>query len=217
MPDPTSVSASEREGRPATGIKAALALIAAVEGELAALRRADLRGRLVAAAARIKRPNPVLCVVGEFKQGKSSLVNALLGEAICPVDDDLATSTLTLIYHAPTPIAHLRRSRDGKAVVEEVAIAVLPDLVTERGDPASETGSSASTSGFPAPSSSAVSSSSTHPGRVAFAAVTPRPRSRSSATSTGSSSSPMPVPSCPDPSSTSCARRSSGVPSSSVP
>lgn len=151
MPNPTSVSASEREGRPAAESKAALALIAAAEGELAALRRADLRGRLVAAAARIKRPSPVLCVVGEFKQGKSSLVNALLGEAICPVDDDLATSTLTLIYHAPTPIAHLRRSRDGKPVVEEVAIALLPDLVTERGDPAVRDGIQRVDVGLPSP------------------------------------------------------------------
>ena len=42
---------------------------------------------------------PIVCVVGEFKQGKSSLVNGLLGQAICPVDDDLATSAITLVRY----------------------------------------------------------------------------------------------------------------------
>ena len=50
--------------------------------------------------ARLRRPATVVCVVGEFKQGKSSLVNALLGQAVCPVDDDLATSAITLVRYA---------------------------------------------------------------------------------------------------------------------
>jgi len=38
-------------------------------------------------------------VTGEFKQGKSSLVNGLLGVDVCPVDDDIATAVPTLIKH----------------------------------------------------------------------------------------------------------------------
>ena len=48
------------------------------------------------------RPETILVVVGEFKQGKSSIVNGLLGEQLCPVDDDIATAALTVVsaHHA---------------------------------------------------------------------------------------------------------------------
>jgi hypothetical protein len=42
-------------------------------------------------------------VVGEFKQGKSLLVNALVGAPVCPVHDDIATSVATVVSHAPSP------------------------------------------------------------------------------------------------------------------
>ena len=67
------------------------------------LERPDLAQRATAAAARLERPNTVVCVVGEFKQGKSSLVNGLLGRTICPVDDDLATSAITLVRYGDEP------------------------------------------------------------------------------------------------------------------
>ncbi|HWP64248.1 MAG TPA: dynamin family protein [Candidatus Binatia bacterium] len=137
--------------RPTVATDAALALIEAATREAAGLARPDLRERLAAAGARIRRPGPVLCVVGEFKQGKSSLVNALLGTSVCPVDDDLATSTLTLLHHAEAPIVHVHRSRDGKRVVETVELAALPELVTERGDPAARRGIQRVDVGLPNP------------------------------------------------------------------
>lgn len=39
----------------------------------------------------------VLLVCGEFKRGKSSFVNALLGQELCPVADGIATSTVSII------------------------------------------------------------------------------------------------------------------------
>ena len=69
------------------------------------LQRPDLAQRATAAAARLKRPSTIVCVVGEFKQGKSSLVNGLLGQAICPVDDDLATSAITLVRYGEQAVA----------------------------------------------------------------------------------------------------------------
>ena len=81
------------------------------------LDRKDLVDRATAAAARLDRPGTVVCVVGEFKQGKSSLVNALLGQAVCPVDDDLATSAITLVRFADEPGAVVRmRGDDGQPV-----------------------------------------------------------------------------------------------------
>jgi len=41
----------------------------------------------------------VLLVCGEFKRGKSSFVNALLGQELCPVADGIATSTVSIIRY----------------------------------------------------------------------------------------------------------------------
>jgi Dynamin family len=103
------------------------------------LQRPDLAQRATAAAARLKRPSTIVCVVGEFKQGKSSLVNGLLGQAICPVDDDLATSAITLVRFGEQAVATVKRKRDdGSAVSEAVAIEQLGDWVSEAGNPRNE-------------------------------------------------------------------------------
>ena len=103
------------------------------------LQRPDLAQRATAAAARLKRPSTIVCVVGEFKQGKSSLVNGLLGQTICPVDDDLATSAITLVRFGEQAVATVKRKReDGSAVSEAVAIDQLGDWVSEAGNPRNE-------------------------------------------------------------------------------
>lgn len=64
--------------------------------------RPDLVERLDELADRLTKPDSSALVMGEFKQGKSSLINALLATAICPVDDDLATTVPTVLYNSPT-------------------------------------------------------------------------------------------------------------------
>jgi ubiquinone biosynthesis protein UbiJ len=122
---------------PATGLDAAVPQLVAV---LQKLDRQDLVERATAAAARLKRPATVVCVVGEFKQGKSSLVNGLLGRQVCPVDDDLATAAITLLRYADEPAAAVRRRVDGKQVAERIGLDTLDDWVTEAGNPANERG-----------------------------------------------------------------------------
>ena len=102
---------------------------------VASLGREDLAGRLRVAAARVSRPTTIICVVGEFKQGKSSLVNALLGEGICPVDDDLATSALTLIRYGDERRVEIRRRVGEDTVVEVSAVESLSEWVSEAGNP----------------------------------------------------------------------------------
>ena len=100
------------------------------------LDRTDLARRATAAAARLDRPGTVVCVVGEFKQGKSSLVNALLGQHVCPVDDDLATSAITLIRYGDEPAAVVRAvGDDGQAAATRVTVDDLGDWVSETGNP----------------------------------------------------------------------------------
>jgi hypothetical protein len=76
-------------------------------------------------------------VVGEFKQGKSSLINALLGIDLCPVDDDIATSVPTGVRFADSPQARVffEPERDGvDGETEAIPVERVPDYVTEFAD-----------------------------------------------------------------------------------
>lgn len=111
-----------------------------------AIGRDDLASRLGWASARARRTARVACVVGEVNQGKSSLVNALVGRTICPVDDDVTTAVVTVLHHADElqVVAH----RPG-AAAEEVAVGRLADLLTERGNPENTLGLARIDVGFP--------------------------------------------------------------------
>jgi len=69
--------------------------------------RADLVARLQQNRRRLLDPRVRVLVVGEFKQGKSLLVNALVTASVCPVDDDVATAVPTVITHGEQPSAAL--------------------------------------------------------------------------------------------------------------
>ncbi len=101
-----------------------------------ALRHDDLAQRLHHARARLDEPSTVLYVAGEYKQGKSMLVNALVGSTICPVDDDLSTSTVTWLHHHDPAVARIRRHSDGAPVVEEIPLEDIWRYASERGNPA---------------------------------------------------------------------------------
>ena len=42
-----------------------------------------------------------LLVCGEFKRGKSTFVNALIGRHVCPTDPDICTSVVSIIKYGP--------------------------------------------------------------------------------------------------------------------
>ncbi|SFL63869.1 dynamin family protein [Geodermatophilus ruber] len=69
--------------------------------------RPDLHRRLEQARARNRAPSVRVLVVGESKQGKSSLVNALVGAPVCPVADDIATVVPTVVRSGEVPRAAL--------------------------------------------------------------------------------------------------------------
>lgn len=104
------------------------------------LGRDDLDKRTMAAAARLKRSSTIVCVVGEFKQGKSSLINGLLGRSLLPVDDDLATSVITLLKYGEEPSAVIRRREAGELRQEAIAPDSLVDWASERGNPRNSKG-----------------------------------------------------------------------------
>ncbi|RLK47925.1 dynamin family protein [Microbacterium telephonicum] len=69
--------------------------------------RDDLAEHLVHTRARLLDPYVRVLVVGEYKQGKSKLINALVGAPVCPVDDDIATRVATVVGYGDPPEAAL--------------------------------------------------------------------------------------------------------------
>lgn len=102
-----------------------------------AYQRDDLARRLEQTRRRLDDPEVRVLVVGEFKQGKSSLVNALLGTAICPVDDDVATCVPTIVRYASEPRAVLYFPSDvapGAPPAQEIRVDAIADHVSELGN-----------------------------------------------------------------------------------
>ncbi len=96
--------------------------------------RDDLLVRLDEVMWRADRAETLVCVVGEFKKGKSALVNAILGETACPVDDDLATAAVTVVRHDRAPSLTVRRRSDGGVVTEAAGPGEVTRWVVERED-----------------------------------------------------------------------------------
>jgi len=74
--------------------------------------RTDLTARLGTIRRQLADPAVHIVVAGEFKQGKSSLVNALIGANVCPVDDDVATALPTYVRYSEEPKAYLLHDGD---------------------------------------------------------------------------------------------------------
>ncbi|GAA3922356.1 dynamin family protein [Actinoplanes auranticolor] len=94
--------------------------------------RGDLAGRLDRAAAELGRGDVTVAVVGEFKQGKSTLVNALLRTDVCPVDPDVVTAVPTVLRYGREPTVTLQvPSDDGALEPVTVPFDQLSRYVTE--------------------------------------------------------------------------------------
>ena len=76
-----------------------------------------------------------VAVVGEFKRGKSTLVNALLQTAACPVDADIVTGVPTLVGYGEElrVLAHFQQPGESETT-KSVPFADLTALVSEHAD-----------------------------------------------------------------------------------
>ncbi|MCU1638944.1 MAG: Isoniazid-inducible protein iniA [Microbacteriaceae bacterium] len=105
--------------------------------------RQDLRQRLEQTLRRLLDPSIRVIVVGEFKQGKSQFINALVNAPVCPVDDDIATSVPTVVRHGEPPSAVIlipkvgAESANGEPALERRPIKIedLAAHVSEKGNP----------------------------------------------------------------------------------
>ncbi len=113
--------------------------------------RRDLTDRLSATQRRLADSDVRVLVVGEFKQGKSMLINALLDAPLCPIDDDVATAVPTVIRHGPETTASLvfgdsRTVNGGEERTRpstperrrSVPVGEIPAYITEAGNPENE-------------------------------------------------------------------------------
>ncbi len=73
-----------------------------------------------------------LVVFGEFKRGKTTFINALLGQALLPSAVVPLTSVVTILHYGPRAQAEVEYL-DGRR--EVVTSEALSDYVTERGNP----------------------------------------------------------------------------------
>ncbi len=139
-----TIRASPIEGSTAVGLRRALEELETLALEFHA---SDLAHRASQAKEPLERGEIWVVVVGQFKRGKSTLVNALLGEAVLPTGVVPVTSVVTHLRWAPE-----RRLRVILENEEEITAPVssLPDFVSEEGNSANHRGVSLVEVGLPA-------------------------------------------------------------------
>jgi len=74
-----------------------------------------------------------LAVLGQFKRGKSSLMNAIIGRDLLPTGVLPLTSAITVVKYGPKE--RLTIIKDGALYPEEVPLSSLAEYVTEKGNP----------------------------------------------------------------------------------
>lgn len=89
-----------------------------------------------------------LAVVGQFKRGKSTLVNALLGSPVLPTGVVPVTAVVTILEYGERARALVERQDGGE---EEVPLEAIADFVTEDRNPKNRRGVAAVIVRYPAP------------------------------------------------------------------
>jgi len=108
-------------------------VLAGALDELAALGTGQDREQIAALRDRLDAARLRVLVAGEAKRGKSTLINALVGRAVLPAGVTPLTAVATTVRYGDDPHAEVRFA-DGHE--EKQPLSALPDLVTERGNPA---------------------------------------------------------------------------------
>lgn len=88
-------------------------------------------------AERLDEGRCFVAVLGQFKRGKSTLINALAGAPLLPVGVAPVTSVVTIVRHGRN--AHARvRTRDGDW--QAIAVDQVPHYVSETDNPQNRRG-----------------------------------------------------------------------------
>jgi GTP-binding protein EngB required for normal cell division/uncharacterized coiled-coil protein SlyX len=87
-------------------------------------------------AARVAEGRFYVACVGQFKRGKSTFLNALVGDTVLPTGVVPVTSAITVLRHGPRGARV--RFQDGRT--EDIRVEALPGYVTERENPENRRG-----------------------------------------------------------------------------
>ncbi|HEY6331343.1 MAG TPA: dynamin family protein [Blastocatellia bacterium] len=125
------------------------ALIRAVD-RLSALARSrddgDTHARLSDLRRKLYDGDLTLVVLGQFKRGKSTLINALLGAELLPTAVVPLTSVVTVTRFAPEPGVTVAFAGGNNRSID---VSRLEDYITERGNPDNRKGVARVEVGFP--------------------------------------------------------------------
>lgn len=97
----------------------------------------DVAADAAALAERVREGRFHVAVVGQFKRGKSTLVNALVGDAVLPSGVVPVTAIVTVVRHGPRRLARVRLGDGGWREVDPSDLAAF---VSEEGNPGNAKG-----------------------------------------------------------------------------
>ncbi len=103
--------------------------LAAIAGEL---EDRDLAGEALAERQRLVEARFFAACVGQFKRGKSTLINALVGDPVLPVGVIPVTSVITILTYGETPTATVRLANGQSHVIP---VSTISEFVDERRNP----------------------------------------------------------------------------------
>lgn len=98
-----------------------------------ALGREEAGRQLDDLMAKLAEDHFTLAVLGQFKRGKSSLMNAIVGRELLPTGLLPLTSAITSLRFGPAE--RLLITRENSMFTDELPVSALPEYVTEKGNP----------------------------------------------------------------------------------
>lgn len=114
-----------------------LGLFPRIEAKLGADLPAEQHESLRRGRAVLADSSYLVLTVGEFKRGKSSLLNALIEQRLFPVDPDVATSTVCMLRWGETPAAQVYFLPGGEDEVapapKTIGLSEIPRYASEQG------------------------------------------------------------------------------------
>ena len=127
-------------------MEAALHTLLRIEGSCASHR--GLREKLLSLEQKLVSNQLHLAVLGQMKRGKSSFINALLGDEILPTGVLPVTAVITEIKYGPAPDAAVIYTTGQR---EKVQLNTLADYITESGNPGNKKQVASVEIGYPSP------------------------------------------------------------------
>ena len=114
-----------------------LGLLARAERMAGSAGNEDVQQAFHTAAERLSRGKVTVAAVGEFKRGKSSLLNALIDEHdLFPVEADIRTNLVSTVSYGEQEAVLVHREDEGAGLaVTAIKRSDIPTYVTEQGNP----------------------------------------------------------------------------------